>query len=343
MRFTFVCVAALLALPAVAGAQTFPSSSGNLKVETVAGGLDHPWALAFLPDGTMLVTERPGRMRIVARDGKLSPPLGGVPKVFAVQQGGLLDVALDRDFAANRTIYFSYAEPTQGGARTAVARARLDAGALADLKVIFQQAGPLSRGGHFAGRIVQAPDGNLFVTLGDHFGPREEAQNLANHLGKVVRITRDGAAPPDNPFVGRASALPEIWSLGHRNPQGLTFDPTTGKLWQHEHGPRGGDEVNIIDQGRQLRLAGDRLRHRLQRRQDPRRHRQDRHGAAGEILGAVDRTVRHGVLQGDLFPAWRGHLFVGALVSEMLVRLTIDGDNVAGRGAPAAAAARAHP
>ena len=182
MKFAIVCVAALLTLPAAANAQTLPSSSGNLKIETVAGGLDHPWALAFLPDGTMLVTERPGRMRIVARDGKLSPPLGGVPKVFAVQQGGLLDVALDRDFAANRTIYFSYAEPTQGGARTAVARARLDAGALADLKVIFQQAGPLSRGGHFAGRVAQAPDGNLFVTLGDHFGPREEAQNLANRL-----------------------------------------------------------------------------------------------------------------------------------------------------------------
>ena len=234
--------------------------------------------------------------------------------MFAVQQGGLLDVALDRDFAANRTIYFSYAEPTQGGARTAVARARLDAGALADLKVIFQQAGPLSRGGHFAGRIVQAPDGNLFVTLGDHFGPREEAQNLANHLGKVIRITRDGAAPPDNPFVGRASALPEIWSLGHRNPQGLTFHRTTGKLWQHEHGPRGGDEVNIIEKGANYGwpVIGYGIDYSGAKIHDSTA--QDRHGAAGEILGAVDRTVRHGVLQGNLFPAWSGNLFVGALV-----------------------------
>jgi glucose/arabinose dehydrogenase len=328
MKFAIACAAALLALPAGASAQTYPSSSGNLKVETVAGGLDHPWALAFLPDGTMLVTERPGRMRIVARDGKVSAALHGVPKVFAVQQGGLLDVALDREFAGNRTIYFSYAEPVQSGARTTVARARLEAGALADHKVIFQQAGPLSRGGHFAGRIAQAPDGNLFVTLGDHFGPRDEAQNLANHLGKLIRITRDGAAPPDNPFVGRAGALPEIWSLGHRNPQGLMFHPTTGKLWEHEHGPRGGDEVNIIAKGANYGwpVIGYGIDYSGAKIHDS----TSKAGMEQPVKYWVPSIAPSGMAfyQGNLFPAWRGHLFVGALVSQMLVRLTIDGDHV---------------
>ena len=328
MRFTFVCVAALLALPAVARAQTFPSSSGNLKVETVAGGLDHPWALAFLPDGTMLVTERPGRMRIVARDGKLSPPLGGVPKVFAVQQGGLLDVALDRDFAANRTIYFSYAEPTQGGARTAVARARLDAGALADLKVIFQQAGPLSRGGHFAGRIAQAPDGNLFVTLGDHFGPREEAQNLANHIGKTIRIRPDGSVPPDNPFVGKAPAKPEIWTYGHRNSQGLARHPVTDQVWEHEHGPQGGDEVNVLQAGKNygwpvigygIDYSGAKIHQSTQKE-----------GMEQPVWHWVPSIAPSGMAfyTGDLFPAWRGNLFVGSLKAQLLVRLELDGQKV---------------
>src|SRR5215831_17822479 len=211
---------------APAGAQVFRSSAGDVVAETVAKGLDHPWAFAFLPGGRVLVTERPGRMRIVAKDGTLSPALGGVPKVFASGQGGLHDVVLDRGFAQNHTIYFCYAEPVDGRGRTSLARARLvDEGTprLDAVEVIFRQAGPLSSGNHFGCRIVQAPDDNLFLTSGDHFTTRDQAQNLANDLGKIVRIRPDGSVPPDNPFVGRPAAKPEIWSYGHRNPQGLTF------------------------------------------------------------------------------------------------------------------------
>ena len=226
-------------------------------METVATGLTNPWALAFLPDGRLLVTERPGRMHIVGSraslDGKLSPALTGVPKVFAVGQGGLHDVVLDRRYGENHTIYFCYAEPVDGGARTALARARLrdeDTPRLDEVKVIFRQDGPLSSGNHFGCRIAQTGDDNLFLTTGDHFSGRDQAQNLANHLGKLIRIRPDGSVPPDNPFVGRAGAKPEIWSYGHRNPQGLALNPATGKLWEHEHGPRGGDEINVIEKGK---------------------------------------------------------------------------------------------
>ena len=207
---------------------SFESSAGQLDVQTFASGLEHPWALAFLPDGRMLVTERPGRMRIVSAEGQLSPPLKNVPEVWASGQGGLLDVITDNNFAQNRTIFFCYVERTFFRGRTAVARAKLNDGngKLDDLKVIFRQEGPLSSGNHHGCRIAQATDGNLFVTLGEHFTHRDEAQNLANHLGKLIRITPDGAAPPDNPFVGRDGAKPEIWSYGHRNEQGLAFIPS---------------------------------------------------------------------------------------------------------------------
>src|SRR5262249_37573895 len=241
-----VCAIGVVAIGcSSAGAQVFHSSAGDVVVETVVKGLDHPWALAFLPAGRMLVTERPGRMRIVAKDDARSPALAGVPKVLASGQGGLHDVVLDRGFAQNHTIYFCYAEPVDGRARTALARARLlDEGTprLDAVEGIFRQAGPLSSGNHFGCRIAQAPDGNLFLTAGDPFTTRDQAQNLANDLGKIVRIRPDGSVPPDNPFVGRPPAKPEIWSYGHRNPQGLAFHPLTGKLWEHEHGPRGGDE-----------------------------------------------------------------------------------------------------
>src|SRR5436190_5593727 len=246
-----IALVGLLALSSVAYAQTFKSSAGDLKVETVVGGLSHPWALAFLPDGRMLVTERPGRMRIATPDGKLTAPLQGVPKVAASGQGGLLDVVLDRNFAQNKTIYFCFAEPAGNGARTAMARATLaDDSKLDDVKVIFHQDGPLSSGNHFGCRIAQAADGNLFLTMGDHFTYRNEAQNLTNHLGKIVRIRPDGSVPSDNPFVNRTGAKPEIWSYGHRNAQGAAINPQTGKLWEHEHGPRGGDEVNIPEAGK---------------------------------------------------------------------------------------------
>jgi glucose/arabinose dehydrogenase len=321
---------ALLAFPAIAHAQTFKSSAGDLKVETVAEGLSQPWALAFLPDGSMLVTERPGRMRIVTPDGKLSAPLQGVPKVAASGQGGLHDVALDRDFAQNKLIYFCYAEPASGGARTAMARAALGDGRLDDVKVIFHQDGPLSSGNHFGCRIAQSADKNLFLTMGDHFTYRDEAQNLSNHLGKIVRIKPNGTVPGDNPFIGRNDAWPEIWSYGHRNSQGAAIHPATGKLWEHEHGPRGGDEVNIIEKGKNYGwpVIGYGI---------------DYNGAKiheGTNKPGMEQPIKYWVpsiapsgmafYTADLFPAWKGSLFVGALAGQMLVRLTLDGEKVTG-------------
>ncbi|WP_422842820.1 PQQ-dependent sugar dehydrogenase [Acidovorax sp. M2(2025)] len=222
-----------------------------LAVETVAQGLEHPWAVAFLPGGRFLVTERPGRLRVVQADGRLEPPLAGLPPVAAGGQGGLLDVVTDADFARNRRIYFCYAEPGPPGLSrsrtnsTALARATLPEGAagLQDVKVLFSQRPKVASSLHFGCRIAQATDGNLFLALGERYHHKDDAQQLGNHHGKLVRITPDGAVPPDNPLRRQAGALPEIWSYGHRNPQGATFGPD-GQLWTHEHGPQGGDEVN---------------------------------------------------------------------------------------------------
>ena len=333
MRFILLLAALLLPMRAASAApQTFASSAGELKVETVAGGLVHPWSLAFLPDGRMLVTERPGRMRIVTRDGKLSPPLANVPRVFAVSQGGLLDVILDRDFARNRTIYFSYAEPFDGGGRTALARAQLDASEtprLIDLTVIYRQHGPASRGNHFGGRIAQAADGNLFLTNGEHFIDRDMAQTLDNDLGKVVRMTPDGAAPKDNPFAGRAGARPEIWSLGHRNPQGLAINPADGKLWEQEHGPMGGDEINLIQPGRNY--GWPRVSYGLNYDGTP-------VGTGKSQMAGMEDPLWHwtpsiapsgmAFYTGNLFPGWKGSLINGALKFQMIVRLEMQGDKV---------------
>ncbi len=311
---------------------SFKSSAGQLEVQTIATGLVHPWALAFLPDGKMLVTERPGRMRIVSPEGQLSPPLKNVPEVWATGQGGLLDVITDRGFAQNRTIFFCYAERISGGGRTAIARAKLNdgSGRLDETKVIFRQEGPLSSGNHYGCRIAQATDGNLFVTLGEHFSYRDEAQNLANHLGKVIRIAPDGSAPSDNPFVGRDGAKPEIWSYGHRNEQGLAIHPVTGELWEIEHGPRGGDEVNVIAKGKNygwpvigfgIDYSGAKI-----------------HEAATK--DGMEQPVKYWVpsiapsgatfYSGKLFPKWNGSLFTGALAGKMLVRLQLNGNTVTG-------------
>jgi glucose/arabinose dehydrogenase len=223
----------------------------QLQAQTVAQGLEHPWAVAFLPQGRFLVTERPGRMRVVQPDGKVGPPLEGVPRVAAGGQGGLLDMVLDSGFAANRTIFFCYSEPGPGGNGTALARARLsaDAARLEDLKVIFRQKPKITGNLQFGCRIVETREGNLFLALGERFTRKEDAQTLDNHLGKVVRVTKEGAPAPGNPFIGRSGALPEIWSYGHRNPQGATLAPD-GTLWIHEHGPQGGDEINLPQPGR---------------------------------------------------------------------------------------------
>jgi glucose/arabinose dehydrogenase len=335
MRLSGVACALSLLAVAPAPAEIFRSAAGDINVETVAGGLVNllvnPWALAFLPDGRMLATERPGRMRLVARDGRLSAPLLGVPQVFAIGQGGLLDVVLDRAYAQNQTIYFCYAEPVERGTRTALARARLVDGAaprLDDVKVIFRQVGPLSSGNHHGCRIVQMPDSNLFLTLGDHFGPRDEAQNLSNHLGKTIRIRPDGSVPPDNPFVNRAGAKPEIWSYGHRNSQGAALNPATGKFWMHEHGPRGGDEINIPEAGKNygwpvigygIDYSGARIHESTQKA-----------GMEQPIKYWVPSIAPSGMAfySGRLIAAWRGNLFVGALAGQMLVRLEVDGDKV---------------
>ena len=312
---------------------SFQSSAGQLDVETVAGGLVHPWGLAFLPDGRMLVTERPGRMRIITRDGQMSAPLSGVPEVWESGQGGLLDVALDKTFAGNSTIYFCFAERAASGGRTAVARAKLtdeNPARLDDVKIIFRQDGPLSSGNHYGCRIAQAPDGNLFVTLGEHFTFRDQAQNLANHLGKIIRIAPDGSVPKDNPFVGRDPAKPEIWSYGHRNPQSLAFNPASGVLWEIEHGPRGGDEVNIIGKGKNygwpvigygIDYNGAKIHESAEKA-----------GMEQPIKYWVPSIAPSGMAfyNGALFPAWKGSLFTGALAGQMLVRLSLDGDKVTG-------------
>ena len=222
-----------------------------VSLAPVATGLAHPWAVAFLPGGQFLVTERPGRLRVVGAEGQVGPAVTGVPAVAAGGQGGLLDVVTDADFARNRRIFLCYSEPGPGGNGTALARATLsaDARSLQDVKVLFSQRPKVESNLHFGCRIVQAGDGNLFLTLGERYHREDDAQKLDNHLGKIVRITPDGAAPPDNPFVKTPGALPEIWTYGHRNPQGATLAPD-GRLWMHEHGPQGGDEINLPRPGR---------------------------------------------------------------------------------------------
>ena len=235
-----------------------------VRVETVAAGLQNPWGLAFLPEGRFLVTEKPGRLRVVDADGKLGAPVVGLPKIAAGGQGGLLDVLLDADFARNRQVYLCFSEPAATGNgnsnanSTALARASLSADntRLENLKVIFSQQPKVASSAHFGCRIVESrspgvggqPDGKLFLTLGDRYSRKDDAQKLDNHHGKVVRINKDGSVPPDNPFVGKAGALPEIWSYGHRNLQGAVLAPD-GALWTHEHGPQGGDEINLPKAG----------------------------------------------------------------------------------------------
>jgi len=312
---------------------TTPSSKALPgRVTTYAEGLEHPWALEFLPDGRLLVTERPGRLRIVDRNGRLSAPLGGAPRVLAQGQGGLLDVALDPDFARNNVIYLSYSEPAEDrNAGTAVARATLGANALTDVRVIYRQQPKVAGSGHFGSRIVFRRDGTMFITQGDRMRYREQAQDLQSLLGKVVRINRDGTIPRDNPFVGRNDARPEIWSYGHRNVQSAALHPETGDLWTVEHGARGGDELNrpergknygwpVISYGREY--SGAKIG-------------EGRTAAAGmeQPVYYWDPVIApSGALfyTGNPFPAWKGSLFVGSLAPGALVRLTLSNNRVTG-------------
>ncbi|MEA2910787.1 MAG: aldose sugar dehydrogenase [Bradyrhizobium sp.] len=328
-----VLTATLLIATGTRGENTsFASSAGQLEVQAVATGLVNPWALAFLPDGRMLVTERPGRMRLVTPEGQLSPPLKSVPEVWASGQGGLHDVILDRSFAQNNTIYFCFAERDGNGGRTTVASATLTAKQLQleDVSIIFRQDGPLSSGNHYGCRMVQASDGNLFVALGEHFAYRNEAQNLGNHLGKIIRIAPDGSAPKDNPFAGRENAKPEIWSFGHRNAQGLAINPATGDLWETEHGPRGGDEVNIIGKGKNYGwpVIGYGIDYSGAKIHDG----TARPGMEQPIKYWVPSIAPSGMAfyTASLFPKWAGSLFTGALAGRMLVRLSLDGNAITG-------------
>jgi glucose/arabinose dehydrogenase len=329
-----LAVSAFLIVSHAAGATdaVFPSSAGDLKVQTVASGLVYPWSLAFLPDGRMLVAERPGRLRIIAADGRLSPPLGNVPKVYAVSQAGLMDILLARDFAQSRTIFVCYAEAAEGGGRIAVLRARLiedESPQLDDITVIFRQKGPVSRGLNIGCRMVQAQDDNLFVTLGDHFGPKELAQKLDNHIGKIVRITPDGAAPADNPFIGNRGALPEIWAYGLRNAQGLAFNPADGKLWEQEHGPMGGDEINIIEKAQNY--GWPRVSYGVNYDGTP-------VGSGKATMEGVTDPIWHwtpsiapsgiAFYTGNLIPGWKGSMLNGALKFELLSRLELKANKI---------------
>ncbi|WP_223554979.1 PQQ-dependent sugar dehydrogenase [Pseudomonas sp. BF-R-01] len=317
-----------------ASVQALKSEQGTLEVTPIAKGLDHPWALAFLPDRQgMLVTERPGNLRVVSVDGKLSAPLSGVPKVWAKGQGGLLDVVLSPDFKQDRTVYLSYAEGGGEGnkAGTAVGRGQLsqDLTAIKNFKVIFRQEPKLSVGNHFGSRLVFDRDGYLFITLGEN-NDRPTAQDLDKLQGKVVRIYPDGTVPDDNPFVGQAGVRPEIWSYGQRNPQGAALNPWTGVLWENEHGPRGGDEINIIERGKNYGwpLATHGINYSGQPIPEatgktavgtvaPRHVWEKSPGLSGMAFYDADR-----------FKAWQHNVFIGALVSQELIRLQFDGDRV---------------
>jgi glucose/arabinose dehydrogenase len=325
-----LCLAAMLAALPAGAQQRFPSSAGELMVETVAGGLENPWGLAFLPDGRMLVTERPGRLRLVSADGKLSPPLSGVPNVTGRGQGGLLDVVLDPGFAQNRLVYLSFSEPRAGGNGTSVARGRLNAAgtALEGTDVIFRQMPTVSSNMHFGSRLVFDRTGALFVTTGDRYSQRDQAQNPENHIGKVIRIRPEGGAAEGNP--NKPGWQPEIWSIGHRNVQGAALHPQTGQLWTAEHGARGGDEINTPKAG--LNYGWPVITYGID--------------YSGLKIG--EGTSKSGLEQplfywdpsiapsgaafytGERWPVWKNSLFVGALAGQMLVRISTQGERVTG-------------
>ena len=323
--------AAWLQAPAQAADSMLRTEHGEVKLVEVAKGLEMPWSLAFLPDGRMLVTERPGRLRIVTREGAVSAALAGVPEVHARGQGGLLDVVLSPTFAQDSTLFLSFAQPTDRGARTAVARARLDLEAmrLDEVKLIFAQNEDPAGNHHWGSRLVFDRAGNLFVTLGDRYHPRERAQLLESDLGKIVRVRPDGSVPADNPFVGRAGAGAHLWSYGHRNVQGAALHPQTGELWAHEHGPQGGDELNKVLGGRNYGwpeitfgreyVIGTRIGEGTARTD-----------VVAPLTQWTPSIAPSGMAfyTGEVFPHWKGNLFVGALKFQLVARLVLDGDKV---------------
>ncbi len=330
IRACITAVAAGALLPAsVLAADTVRTETETIRVVPVTSGLAHPWGLAFLPDGRMLVTERAGRVRIVGRDGKLAPePVAGLPKIEEYGQGGLLDVALHPRFTENGLVYLSFAERGDGGYGTAVLRGRLVSERLDAVEVIYRQAPKSRTGRHFGSRLVFDRAGFLYVTQGDR-GEEARAQKLDDLAGKVVRLHDDGRVPSDNPFVGKPGARPEIFTLGNRNVQGAALHPVTGELWSHEHGPQGGDEVNILRKGVNYGWPvitygvnygiGTKIGEGT-----------SKPGMAQPLHYWVPSIAPSGMAfyTGDKFPAWRGDLFVGALRDQLLVRLRLDGEKV---------------
>ncbi|HTN95986.1 MAG TPA: PQQ-dependent sugar dehydrogenase [Nordella sp.] len=333
MRLVLALVFGFLVAASPVEAASFSTEKGDISVAVIADGLVRPWAIDFLPDGRMIVTERGGRMRLVTPGGKKSAAIKGVPGVDVGGQGGLLDVAVHPDFARNHLIYWSFSEAGKGGNSTAVARGRLseDGRALEDVKVIFSQKPKVRSNQHFGSRLVFDGKGHLFVTLGERSAAkfRVQAQDLGSHLGKVVRLMEDGSVPRDNPFVGKQGALPEIWSYGHRNPQAAAINPATGALWEIEHGPMGGDEINLPEPGKNygwpvvsygVNYDGSPVG--SGKREMP--------GMENPIYQWTPVIAPSGMAfyTGDRFPQWKGNLFVGGLRAEALVRLELDGAKV---------------
>lgn len=320
------------AQPARRSGEVVRSEAASFRVATFAEGLEHPWGAAFLPDGRMLVTERPGRLRLVSREGEVSPPLSGVPSVAASGQGGLLDIQLAPDFAETREVYFCHAASVSGGNLTRLARARLgaDATSLEAVQPLLDATPAQSGNGHYGCRIAFGRDGKLYMTTGDRQREMERAQDMNDLAGKLLRLERDGRPADGNPFLGREGVRPEIYASGIRSPQGLAVNPATGTLWEVEMGPRGGDEINLVRAGANYgwpvvgygtAYSGARI-HEAESRpdmQDPLRH----WTPAISPSGAAFYT-------GDAFPAWRGNLFLATLSSQGLLRLTVEGDRVTG-------------
>ena len=319
-----------LGLAPLASAQTYQTEKERFRVEVVTPDLEHPWAVAFLPDGRFLVTEREGRLRLIEADGRLrSAPVAGLPdEVHQHGQGGLLDVALHPDFARNHLVYFSYAERGRGGYGTTVARARFEDDALHDTEVLFRMALKSRQGRHFGSRLVFDREGHLFITLGDR-GDRPRAQDLNDHAGSLIRLSADGSVPDDNPFIDTPGALPEIFSYGHRNMQGATLNPFTGRLWTHEHGPQGGDEINVpeagVNHGWPVITYGVNYGIGTQIGEGTAKP-----GMAQPLYYWVPSIAPSGMTfyDGPHFPGWQGDLFVGSLKFRLLVRLEIEDDRV---------------
>lgn len=322
-------VAALaVALSAPAAAETVRSEQAAFRISVVAGGLVNPWGLAVLPDGRMLVTERPGRVRLVGADGRLSAPLAGAPATVANRQGGMLDVVLHPRFAQNGYVYLCHVAEGEGGASSTITRLRLDGERLVEPRTILSVTPRMENGLHFGCRMAFGHDGMLFAGFGDRF-QMQRAQDLADLNGKIVRLADDGAVPADNPFIGRAGARPEIWSLGHRNIQGLAVDPATGALWAHEHGPQGGDEVNLVRRG--ANYGWPRATHGVNYGGSTITETRSLPGMEDPLKVWGPTSIAPSglaVAAGSAFPGWQGSLLLGALRERALVRLARDGERI---------------